>query len=343
MKHRIIHLLYMAIALGLILTAACATPSTPSTTTTTPPPTPPTQVQSTPEESQPTPEEMPQFPMTVTDDLGRTVVINKLPERIVSLAPSNTEIIYALGLEDKLVGTTDYDDYPEAAKSKPRVANYTTPDLEKVVAVQPDLIIAEAIHEKTALPAIEHLGLTVIVTSAHSMDTILYDIKMIGDINGKSRAADELVASLNARIQAVTSKTDTLTPEQRPRVLYVIWHDPIWTMGGNTFTDDLIRMAGGVNIFSTDFTESRVVSLESILEKDPQVILVSGMATGGDLIYNSIMKDSRLSCVSAMRNNRVYKISDANLTERPGPRVVDGLEEVAKLLHPEIFGTVNSQ
>ncbi len=341
MKHRIIHLLYPAIALGLILSVACAAPSVPAATT--PPPAPSPQVQAPPEEPQPPAEELPQFPMTVTDDLGRKVQIDKLPGRIVSLAPSNTEIIYALGLEDKLVGTTDYDDYPEAAKSKPRVANYTTPDLEKVVSVQPDLIIAEAIHEKTALPAMENLGLTVIVTSAHSMDTILYDIKMIGDINGKSRAAQALVDSLNARIQAVTSKTDTLTPEQRPRVLYVVWHDPIWTMGGNTFTDDLIRMAGGVNIFSNDFTESRVVSLESIIEKDPQVILVSGMATGGDLIYNNIMKESRLSGVSAMRNNRVYKISDADLTERPGPRIVDGLEEVAKLLHPEIFGTVNSK
>jgi iron complex transport system substrate-binding protein len=134
-----------------------------------------------------------------------------------------------------------------------------------------------------------------------------------------------------------------LTADQRPRVLYVVWHDPIWTMGGDTFTDDLIRMAGGVNIYSTDFTESRVVSLESIIDKDPQVILVSGMATGGDLIYNSITKDSRLSGVSAMRDNRVYKISDANLTERPGPRVVDGLEEVAKLLHPEILGAVDSK
>jgi iron complex transport system substrate-binding protein len=343
MKHRIIHLLYPAVALGLILAAACAAPSAPAATTPTPPSTPPAQVQAPPEAPQPPAEEVPQFPMTITDDLGRKVQIDKLPQRIVSLAPSNTEIVYALGLEDKLVGTTDYDDYPEAAKSKPRVSSYTTPDLEKVVAVQPDLILAESIDEKTALPAMEQLGLTVIVTSATSIDTILNDIKMIGEINGKSQEAAALVDSLNARIQAVVSKTDTLTPEQRPRVLYVIWNDPIWTMGGNTYTDDLISKAGGVNIFSKDFEKSRIVSLESIIEKDPQVILVSGMATSKDMIYNGIMKDSRLSGVSAISNNRVYKISDANLTERPGPRIVDGLEEVARLLHPEIFGTANSQ
>jgi len=276
--------------------------------------------------------------LTVVDDLGRTVQIDKLPQRIVSLAPSNTEIVYALELEDKLVGTTDYCDYPEAAKSKPRVANYTTPNLEKVVSVQPDLVLAEAIHEKTALPAMENLGLTVIVTSAWSLDTVLNDIKLVGQVNGKSRKAASLVDDLNSRIQAVVYKTAMLTPEQRLRVLYVVWHDPIWTMGGETFTNDLIWKAGGVNIYADDFEQSRVVSLESIIQKNPQVIIVSGMGTSGDLIYNNIMKETRLSGIDAMVNNRVYKVSDANLTERPGPRIVDGLEEVAKLLHPEIFG-----
>jgi cobalamin transport system substrate-binding protein len=337
MKKRFTHLLYVLISLGLILLAACAAPSPPAEVKPAPPP--PVEVQVQPSKPEP-PEEIPQFPLTVVDDLGRTVEIVKLPERIVSLAPSNTEIVYALGLEDKLVGTTDYDDYPEAAKSKPRVANYTTPNLEKVVSVQPDLILAEEIQEKTALPAMEKLGLTVIVTVDKTLEDILNDIKLVGHVNGKDKAAATLVDSLNTRIQAVVSKTSTLPPEQRVKVLYVIWHDPIWTMGGNTFVNDLIWKAGGVNIFADDFEKARVVSLESIIEKNPQVIIVSGMATTGDLIYNNIKKETRLSGVDAMTNNRIYKISDANLTERPGPRIVDGLEEVARLLHPEIFGTI---
>ena len=336
MKQRITHLWYLAAALGLIYLTACAAPSPPSEITPTPPS--PIEVPTQPEESEVPPEPLPQFPLTVVDDLGRTVQIDKLPQRIVSLAPSNTEIVYALELEDRLVGTTDYCDYPEAAKSKPRVANYTTPNLEKVVSVQPDLVLAEAIHEKTALPAMENLGLTVIVTSAWSLDTVLNDIKLVGQVNGKSRKAASLVDDLNSRIQAVVYKTAMLTPEQRLRVLYVVWHDPIWTMGGETFTNDLIWKAGGVNIYADDFEQSRVVSLESIIQKNPQVIIVSGMGTSGDLIYNNIMKETRLSGIDAMVNNRVYKVSDANLTERPGPRIVDGLEEVAKLLHPEIFG-----
>jgi iron complex transport system substrate-binding protein len=337
MRKRFAHLLYIAAALGLVYMAACTVPSTPAEIK--PPPSPPVEVQVQPKEPQPPPEELPQFPLTIVDDLGRTVQVEKLPRRIVSLAPSNTEIIYALGLEDRLVGTTDYCDYPEAAKSKPRVASYTTPNLEKVVSLQPDIILAEAIHEKTALPAMERLGLTVIVMSATSLDTVLNDIKLVGQVNGKNQAAATLVDRLNARIEAVVAKTDTLAPEQRFRVLYVVWHDPIWTMGRNTFINDLISKAGGVNIFADDFEKSRVVSLESIIQKNPQVILVSGMGTSGDLIYNNIVKETRLSGVDAMINHRIYRISDANLTERPGPRIVDGLEEVAKLLHPDIFGT----
>ena len=176
--------------------------------------------------------------------------------------------------------------------------------------------------------------------SATSIDTVLNDIRLVGQINGRSKAAAQLLNDLTSRIQAVVSKTTALTPEQRPRVLYIVWHDPIWTVGRKTFINDLIWESGGVNIFADDFEKSRVVSLEAIIQKNPQVIIVSGMGTTGDLIYNSIMKESRLAETDAMRNNRVYKISDANLIERPGPRIVDGLEMVAKLLHPEIFGNV---
>jgi iron complex transport system substrate-binding protein len=160
----------------------------------------------------------------------------------------------------------------------------------------------------------------------------------VGHINGRSKAAARLVDSLNGRIQAVVSKTATLTPEQRLKVLYVVWHNPIWTMGRETFINDLIWKAGGVNIFANDFEKSRVVSLEAVVAKNPQVIIVSGMGTSGNLIYNSIMKETRLAGVDAVVNKMVYRISDANLIERPGPRVVDGLEEIAKLVHPEIFG-----
>jgi len=331
-QHTLCFLTFMTL-IALVFLSACACPPPPEETM---PPPPPNEIKP-PEEAEPEAEELPSFPLTIVDDLGRTVEIERLPQRIVSLAPSNTEILFALGLEDKIVGTTDYCDYPEAAKSKPRVAGYSTPNLEKVVSVQPDLILAEAIHEKTVLPAMEKLGLTVIVMSAESLDTVLNDIRLVGQINGRSKAAARLIDSLNGRIQSVVSKTASLTPEQRLRVLYVIWYDPIWTMGRETFINDLIWNAGGINIFADDFEKSRVVSLEAIIQKNPQVIIVSGMGTTGDLIYNNLKNETRLAQVDATLNNRMYKISDANLIERPGPRIVDGLEELAKLFHPEIF------
>ena len=341
MKRDILGFLTPLAIMGLVFSTACAAPPPPEETI--PPPPPPPTEEKPPEEVRPEPEELPSFPLTIVDDLGRTVEISRLPQRIVSLAPSNTEILFALGLEDKIVGTTDYCDYPEAAKAKPRVAGYTTPDMEKLVSLEPDLILAEAIHEERLLPALDKLGLTVIVMSAKSIDVVLDDITLVGQINGKSKVAAQLVNDLTQRIEAVTSKTESLTPEKRLRVLYICWHDPIWTMGSETFIDDLIWKAGGVNIFADDFEKSRVVSLEAVITENPQVIIISGMGTTGNLIYNSIKKETRLRGVAAIIDNHVYKISDANLIERPGPRIVDGLEEVAKLIHPEIFGALETE
>jgi iron complex transport system substrate-binding protein len=287
---------------------------------------------------QPEKEELPAYPLTIIDDTGRKVPIQKLPQRIVSLAPSNTEILFALGLDDKIVGTTDYCDYPQAAKTKPRVAGYSNPNIEKLLSLEPDLVVAESIHERMVLPALERLGLTVVVTRATSLEVVLHDIELLGQITGRSKAATQIVTSMKARIDAIVSKTSTLTPEQRPRVLYVCWHAPIWTMGSETFIDDLIWKAGGMNVFAADFKQSRAVSLEAVVTKNPEVIIVSGMGTAGDLIYNAILREERLKDVDAIISHRVYKMSDASLIERPGPRIVDGLEEVAKYIHPEIFG-----
>ena len=337
MKRHILDFVSLLAAISIALLASCTVPSPPHEVM--PPPLQKT-TEKPPAEVKLKPEELPSFPLTIVDDLGRTITIAHLPQRIVSLAPNNTEIIFALGLDDKLVGTTDYCDYPEAARSKPRVAGYTTPDMEKLISQEPDLVLAESIHEKMALPALEKLGLTVIVMSAETINTVLKDIALVGQINGKSQAASQLIKNLTDRIEIVTAKTKALPAEKRPRVLYVCWHDPIWTMGCKTFIDDLIWKAGGFNIFADDFEKSRVVSLEAVLAKNPQVIIVSGMGTTGDLIYSSIIKEQRLQGVDAVANNRVFKISDANIIERPGPRIVDGLEEVARLIHPEIFGSL---
>jgi len=339
MKKRLSCLLTLLAIAILAISFACTPSPQPTPPSPLPPPPSPTTPEKPPQQVTPPQEELPTFPLTVTDDLGRKVTIEKLPQRIVSLAPSNTETLFALGLGDKIVGTTDYCDYPEEAKTKPRVSGYSTPNLEKLVSVEPDFIVAESIQEKTVLPALEKLGIPVFVTSATSIDVILKDIEVLGKINGKSKAAEKLIADMTKRIEAITSKTTPLAQNDRPQVLYVVWFNPIWTMGSNTFTNDLITRAGGINIFSGDFEKSRVVSLEAVINKNPQVIIVSGMGTAADVIYNGIKKETRLVSVDAIQNNRIYKISDSNLIERPGPRIVEGLEEMATLIHPELFGS----
>ena len=277
-------------------------------------------------------EPSPVFPIMVTDSLGRKITINRLPQRIVSLAPSNTEILFALGLDDKIAGVTDYCDYPEKTKLKQRVAGYMAPDLEKLVTIAPDLVLAESIHEKTVLPALERVGLTVIVLSAHTIDEIISNITLVGQVTDRSVAASQLTRQLSGRIKAITSKTDLLPTDKRLRVMYVIWYDPVWTMGGKTYIDDLIFKAGGANIFSADFEKSRIVSPESIVNKNPQVVIVTGMGTSADSIANNLKQQNWMQSTDAIINNRVYKVSNSNLVERPGPRIVDGLEEVAKFL-----------
>ena len=334
MKRYILAFLSLLMVIGLLLSAACAPAEAPVV----PPPEPlPSEVPSEPPAPPPELEEpLPSFPLTVVDDLGRTIEIEKLPQRVISLSPGNTEILFALGLDDEIVGVTAYCNYPEAAKTKPRVGGYYPPDIEKIVSLEPDLVFADAIHEKAVLPALEDVGLTVVANAAESVDAVLHDITLMGQIMGKSRRASQLVADLTQRIEVITAKTGALISEQRPRVLYVCWHDPIWTQGSKTFIDDLIGKAGGMNIAS-DFEKSRIISLEAVVARNPQVIAVSGMGTTRGLIFSSIKNESRLRGTEAIVKGQVYEI-DSDLIDRPGPRIVDALEQVAKFIHPEIFG-----
>ncbi|HLC23902.1 MAG TPA: ABC transporter substrate-binding protein, partial [Dehalococcoidia bacterium] len=219
----------------------------------------------------------PKVPGAFTDDMGRSVVIDAVPQRIVSLAPSNTEVLFALGLGDKVVGVDSFSDYPEAAKAIEKVGGFADTDIEKVVSLRPDLVVAANIHQKQIIPALEKLGIKVVGLDAKDLDGVLADVKLLGDITGESKRAGQLVDTLRKRIKAVSDKTKELSDLQRPRVLFVVWHDPIWAAGKQTLADDMIIKAGGVNIAS-GLTDYQTISLEKIVESDPQVIV----AFGGD-------------------------------------------------------------
>jgi len=275
-------------------------------------------------------------PSNIVDGLGRSITIDKIPQRIVSLAPSNTEILFALGLDDKVVGVTEYCNYPQEVTTKPKVGGFSNVDIEKVVSLEPDLVLATHIHGKTVIPALEKFGLPVVALTPGSLTEVLDSITLVGKITGQSREAAKLVNDLSARIEAVFDETQTLSPDQKPRVFYITWHDPLMTAGTETLADDVISNAGGQNI-AYDISGDKTIDLETVLYRDPQVIVASvGMGSGEDLPWQYIQSEPRLENTQALLNDRVYKI-DGDMIHRPGPRIVDALEQMAQFIHPEFF------
>jgi iron complex transport system substrate-binding protein len=282
----------------------------------------------------------PAFPLNVTDQMDRQVRIEKIPERIVSLSPSNTEIVYALGLEENLVGVTEFCDYPEAAKDKPKVGGFSTVDIEKVVGSESDLILAASIHKEEVIPRLEGLGLTVLALTPKTFDEVPDAITLVGKCTGEQEEAAQLVAGMGNRIRAITDKTENLKSDERPRVFYIIWHDPLKTVGSDTLIHELIELAGGTNIAQSLSEEYPAMSLEAVIMSNPQVIIAgSGMGEGASLPYEFALTEERLKDLDARVNGQLYEI-DTDLVGRPGPRMVDGLEQLAKMIHPEMFGSI---
>ncbi len=278
--------------------------------------------------------------VTVIDDAGETVTIRGMPQRFVSLAPSNTEILYALGLEDRIVGVTDYCDYPPAAAGIQKIGGYSTISIEKVLAADPDLILAAPGSTEEVVSRLRALGMTVITLNPETIDGVLQDIELLGRVTGQEEQASACVESLRVRISAVTEKTDTLV--EKPSVVHVVWHDPIWISGSGTFQNEVITTAGGINAFGS-IEEWGIVSLEEFIAADPDHILVSsgtGMTEEGhDVIKDYFMHEPRMQGLKAVRDGHVYVI-DTDTISRGGPRIVDALEEVAATLHPDLFGVI---
>jgi len=268
-------------------------------------------------------------PQYVTDDLGRSVAINGTPETIVSLAPSNTEILFALGLADKVVGVTDYCDYPVEAANKTKVGGYINPDIEKIVGLKPDLVLVSYGTPMDVIDSMVGLGLTVFGIKTTNLDDLLNDIKTVGKITGAETEAGSLTSEMETKVHSVATQTEGL--EHRPRVFYVVGYDPLWTAGSDTFIDELIQKAGGVNICA-NITGYFEVSLEYVIAANPEIIITSSWPG----VYQWAMNSTELEVTAARQSGSVY-VCDDNLVQRPGPRLVEGLEWFAHFIHPEIF------
>jgi len=275
-------------------------------------------------------EQIPPKPECIFDDSPepRLICFNETPERIISLAPSNTEILFALGLGDKVVGVTDWCDYPPEALEKEKVGGPWTPDVEKILALQPDLILASDTNPFDIITNLEGLGLTVFGIKSIDLNDVQNDIRTVGEITDKEVEAQVLTSEMAEGIRAVTDITSEL--EERPRVFYLI-DQYLWTVGQGTFMHELIVKGGGVNICQ-NVTGYAMITIEEVIAHNPEVIITSSWPG----VYEWAMNETSLNSTDARQNNRVF-VCDDDLVQRPGPRLVKGLEWFAHFIQPDIF------
>jgi iron complex transport system substrate-binding protein len=267
----------------------------------------------------------------LVDDYGRTIKLDKTPERIVSTAPTPTEILFAVGAGDLVVGVDDYSDYPAEVANITKVGSYTL-STEVIISLQPDLVVSSDLVPISQLELLEDNGIPFVVLATRTLDDVLKDVRLVGILTGHVEEANDLADSLEARIDAVTEKTMAIGVV-KPRV-YVEYY-PYWTYGPGSFGNDLIALAGGMNIAENATSEYPMLSSEFIIAEDPEIIVytVGYMTT---TTAEEISDRAGWDGITAVVNDDIYSMDD-NLVSRYGPRIVDGLEELASLLHPELF------
>ena len=279
----------------------------------------------------------------LVDDLGYSLTLPSPPERIVSLGPSNTEFLFAVGAGDKVVGVTDFCNYPYdfsawiAAGNMSSIGSYYGPSVEPIVALDPDLVLATT-GSLEATENLRALGYNVLVVEPKNISFVLRDILLIGRATNHYDEAVALESELRQRIDAVANKAAEATTT--PKVYHEVWNDPLMSVGPETFIDEIITLAGGENIFNDATTSWPIISSEAIIEKNPDVMFFPDMYMGVGNFYDTIETvESRpgWDSISAVQNDALYEIN-ADIISRSGPRLVDALELIAKMAHPEIFG-----
>lgn len=271
------------------------------------------------------------YPMTMTDSYGKEVTINKKPEKIISLGPNTTEIVFALGLGDKLVGRTDFCDYPSEVSKIESIGSLMEPNVEKIVSLKPDLVLASTHVKEDVVNKLRDLGITVLaVYEKDSFEGTFTIIEKIGTVLGETEKAKKVTDDMKAKISSVETKTKSVT--NKPKVYYVVdfGANGDFTAGGDTFINKIIELSGGENIAKD--LQGWQYSFEKIVQNDPDIII----CTSNFGAKNNLINDPKYKELRAVKEGKVFEI-DENIIVRQGPRVATGLEEMTKLLHPELF------
>ena len=254
-------------------------------------------------------------------------------QRIISLTPATTEILFALNLNEEIVGVTTWCNYPPEAANKEKVGSFSQPDIEKILLLKPDIIFAAGLEQASAVERLRQLKLEVYVCDPSSVNELFESITEIGRFVGREKEAVDLVDRIKTKIRNISAKVKHLPKDKKPKVFIEIWHDPLMTIGRNSFVDELIRMAGGINIAHDVFRSYSYFSSEQVIRRNPDCIILAYMG-----VYETLNRvKTRLGWegVAAVKNNRIYNDINPDIFLRAGPRLAEGLEEIYNRLHPE--------
>ena len=271
---------------------------------------------------------------TFVDDAGRKLYLAKVPTRIVSLAPSITEMLFALGLDEQIVGVTEFCDYPAAAKSKAKIG-YSNPSVEALVALRPDLVLAPQEFLRPDLQAkLEQLKVPTFVLEARTLEAVPLQIQTLGKLLERSPEANGVAQTIRRRVEEIQARIKSFPPR---RVLYILNSHPLITVGPGSYIHQMIGLAGGINVAARAGVAYPRLSLETVLKEDPEVLVfpvgeVESVSPGEQQQWR------QWNSLSAVKQQRFHEVS-SNLLNRPGPRIVEGLEQLARAIHPEAFNS----
>jgi iron complex transport system substrate-binding protein len=271
--------------------------------------------------------------LEVTDDAGRTVKIPHPVRRIVSLAPSVTETIYALGVQDRLVGDTDFCDFPPDARTKPKVGGAINPNLEQVIALRPDLVVVtKQLNRRETVEAFDRMGVPTYATDPRSVEAMLASVEKLADALGVHDQGQALAAGMRGQLSELKRRLEGRTPR---RVLFVVWYEPLISIGRDTFLADALRWAGAESVVDTaqDWPH---VNIEEVVRWQPEfLVFASSHSEAIEKDIAALAKRAGWRNLEAVKNGRIAIISDA--VNRPAPRLIEAIEQLARQLHPAAF------
>lgn len=265
-----------------------------------------------------------QMALEITDLNGREIKLEALPKRIVSLSPTNTEIIFALGAQDKLVGVTTRCDFPAEAQNIEKVGDFSGPNLEMIIKLKPDVVLAGSSIQEDIVQSLEQLDIKVISTEAKSIEDIFKSIELVGEVTNQKKNADTVTAQMRSKLAEIASKVEAKNPVS---VFFVVWKDPFKTAGKDTFIDEVITLAGGKNV-AASVSGWADYSREELINKNPFAIISSQHSSSEVETAETLKNDALFKDLEATEKQRIYIMSDDSIITRGGPRIVDAVEEM---------------